>query len=77
MNDSGSKKNLSGAAFITHTLKEYGSENTMLSGIRRIADEAYGGGHKDGYQEGFRDGYQHGVVDSLKRLFSNRQNHQR
>lgn len=71
-----SKRPLSGAAFITHTLKEYGPENTMLSGIQHIADEAYRGGHKDGYQEGFRDGYQHGVVESLARFFGNRRNHQ-
>lgn len=77
MKESRSKRPLSGAAFITHALKEHGPENTMLSGIQRIADEAYGGGHKDGYQEGFRDGYQHGVVETFSRLFGNRKNNQR
>lgn len=71
------KSPLSGAAFITHKLKEYGWENTMQSGIRRMVDEAYSGGYQDGYQEGFRDGYQHGVVEVFSRVFGNGQNKRR
>lgn len=77
MKESRSKRPLSGAALITHALKEYGPENTMSSGIQRIADEAYDSGHKDGHQEGYREGYLHHVLETASRSFGNRQNHQR
>lgn len=69
MKDSRNKKPLSGAAAYTHALKEHGPEKSMLSGIQRIADEAYNGGYRDGH----RDGYQHGVINTLASLFSNKQ----
>lgn len=69
MKDSRNKKPLSGAAAYTHALKEHGLEKSLLSGIQRIADEAYNGGYRDGH----RDGYQHGVINTLASLFSNKQ----
>ncbi len=69
MANSRNNKPLRGAPAITHALKEYGVDHTMLGGIRRLADESYNGGFQDGYKEG----YQHGVVDTLAKLFgSNR-----
>ena len=72
MKDSRSKKPLSGAAFFTHAWKEHGPLKTMLSGIQRIADDAY----KGGYQDGYREGYQHGVLNTLA-IFGNKQNRDR
>lgn len=74
MKNSRSDRPLSGGACITHALKEYGPEKTMMSGISRIQEEAYSGGHSDGYQEGYRDGYQHGVLNTFANLFGSKQN---
>ena len=73
MKESHSRNPFFDAASITHALKEYGPDKTMLGGIRRIARE----NHDAGYQEGYRDGTQHGIVSTLLSLLSNQSTRKR
>ena len=58
-------KELRGAAKITHALKEYGNNQSMIKGIQRLMAES----RKAGQKEGFLQGVQYQRMTFFERLF--------
>lgn len=46
------KKNLQGSAAFTHGLNEFGGNKGMKEGLRKLTNNAYSAGYRDGLKKG-------------------------